>query len=55
MAKQKKTRKKKKKNFSLLYKIISFLLVIISVFTGAVIIYFEILPIIYLIMVLLVI
>lgn len=55
MAKAKKGKKRKKKNFSLLYKIVSFLLIIISVFTGAVLIYFEILPIVYLILALLVI
>lgn len=50
---KKKSRKKKKK-LTFLYKIISFLLVIISVFTSAVVIYFQILPVIYLLLMLLV-
>lgn len=44
----------KKKKFNIIYKIISFLLIIMAVFTAGVVIFFEILPIIYLILFLLI-
>ena len=49
-----KNKKKSKKSLNMFFNIISLLLVIITVFTGGVIVYFEILPILYLILCLLV-
>lgn len=50
----KKTKKNKKnKKFNFFCKILSFLLVIVSLFTEAVLIYFQILPVVYLVLVLL--
>ena len=45
-----KKNKKNKKNLSLFYNIVSFLLIILFVFTMGVIIFFEILPILYLLL-----
>jgi len=50
----KKSDKKKNKKLNLFYKIISFLILIITVCTAGVVIYFEILPIMYLILFLLI-
>ena len=51
---EKKTKKNKKnKKFNFFCKILSFLLVIVSLFTEAVLIYFQILPVVYLVLVLL--
>ena len=51
---KKKNSKNKKKNFNLFFNIIAFLLIIISVVTAGVVVYFEILPFLYLILCLLI-